>query len=115
MKKILAVMVLVCMMLTIVSCSLNKKKYEEDFIGTWVTGNSSGTMNILYDFEKVGDVYKGSSMTRNNGNDGYYEIDKYEATDKTITIYGAYGKMEYEYSFKDGDLYLDDMRFKKMD
>ena len=114
MKKLMAFILAMMMLGTLTACS-DDSLSEEDILGTWVTGNSYGTQNILYEFEYEDGEYVCSGMTRSYGEEKYYVKVEYEIEDDTLIIYGDYGKVEYEILLKDGDLYLDDMRFKKMD
>ena len=116
MKKFLVMSILICSLFTFTACSTSQvSKSEDDLLGTWVTGNESGTKNILYHFEEENGEYKGNILTRENGDDSYYIFDKYEADGSTLTIYGDRGYKEYEYRLKDGYLYIDTMKFTKMD
>lgn len=109
MRKLLAITMVLIFLLSAAACSSNK--YEDRLIGTWVT--SSGGMSILYSFEKDGDKYTASCMTR-SGDSDFYMFDKYTASGSTITFYQDGKSTKEYYKFKDGYLYIDNLEFEKI-
>lgn len=112
-KRILAIFliissILVCFSFT--SCGILKEKepdtiYEEKFLGIWKNEE------IVFSFEYQDGAYCGGAMNRGLT---IVSFDKYIATETTITLFVKEGGIKtFYYQFKNGHLYLDDIKLEK--
>lgn len=113
MKKFIAFILLTVLLLSFVACS--SASYEDKLLGKWYVkiGNNS---SVLYSFEKEGETYKGGRMCVNNGSlSDFATYDSFSATSSSITFYKGNETITEAYHFKDGYLYIDDIKFEKIE
>lgn len=114
MKRILAILISLVLMVSVVACSESTSNYEDKFIGNW--GCISGNKSIMYFFEKDDNGnYTAMCATTVGGDHNMYAFDKYTASSKVITLYQDGTATKYNYSFEDEYLYLDGLEFEKVD
>ena len=110
MKRIISILLVALSLFTCIALiGCNSSPYEEKFLGSWSWGNDV----VLFDFQYKDGVYCGSMTSDGLGTVAFTE---YTATEDTLTICTENGVTEtFDYKFSDGDLYLGDIKFEKID
>lgn len=111
MKNISAVTIFICFMLILAGCI--SAEQEEKLLGTWISGD--GVSTVSYSFEKDSDKYIVVIAEMNHGQFNLYEDAEYEVSEDKIMIYGDRGIIEHKFKLRDGFLYIDNLKFTKMD